>query len=228
MWEALRYLYTVEGANVWVNLLLDGSARLRLGEAEEPSLDLETKVRYEPAAVVLTISLKAAPAEAVALHVRVPCWAGEAAVAVNGQPAEASVAEGYISLARRWGQGDTIDVRYPRLVSPRRGQQLGQHVLNPNEVAVFYGPHLYCAADRLNAALNLHLVRVVETPTHPHGDFVATESNRLETNGISANAGPVRVVLSPLSELGGVANGMGRSHPVSTSPFRVWLPLAWP
>jgi hypothetical protein len=35
----------------------------------------------------------------------------------------------------------------------------------------------------------------------------------------------MKLVLSPLSEVGGVANGIGRSHPVSTSPFRVWLPL---
>ena len=74
-----------------------------------------------------------------------------------------------------------------------------EHVLNPDEVAVFYGPHLYCAADRLNAELNLHLVRVAGSSTRLHGDFVAAESNRLETDGISADGSPVRLVLSPLS-----------------------------
>jgi hypothetical protein len=226
MWEAMRYLYTVEGYGVWVNLLLDGSARLRLGEAEELSLDLETQVCYEPAAVVLTVALRAAPAEAVALHLRVPCWAGGASVAVNGQTARGSVDDGYICLDRHWGPGDMVKVRYPRLIRPRRGQRLGQHVLNPDAVAVFYGPHLYCAVDRWNAEVNLHLTRVAESPAHPHGDFAATGSNRLETDGISASGSRVRLILSPVYDLGGVANGIGRSHPVSTSPFRVWLPMA--
>ena len=57
----------------------------------------------------------AAPAETVALHLRVPCWAGQASTAVNGQPAPASVDKGYISLARKWGNGDTVEVHVPEI-----------------------------------------------------------------------------------------------------------------
>jgi hypothetical protein len=106
-----------------------------------------------------------------------------------------------------------------------RGQRLGQHVLNPNEAAVRYGPHLYCASDRWNPNVRLHLAQVNWSSPPAAGDFVAVAFNRLETDGYDVYGERVRLVLSPLSEVGGVANGIGRSHPVSTSPFRVWLPL---
>jgi hypothetical protein len=89
-----------------------------------------------------------------------------------------------------------------------------------------YGPHVYCAADRLNPAVRLHLVRVRCCGAGPAGTIVASASNRLEVDALDERGQPVRLVLSPLAEVGGSANGIGRSHPVSTSPFRVWLPLA--
>jgi len=147
-------------------------------------------------------------------------------VAVNGQVSEAGQPPGYVGVERIWREGDQVEVRYPREVQLRRGQCLGRHVLNPNEVAVMYGPHVYCASDRWNPTLSLHLVWVQWSAGRQNSDFVAVDSNRLEASAVDAQDKPVRLVLSPLSEVGGVANGIGRSHPVSTSPFRVWLPLA--
>jgi DUF1680 family protein len=225
MWEVMRYLYTASARGVWVNLLLDGAARLSLDEPTEAALSVASQVRYEAETVVLDLTLGEPPPFPVAVHVRVPRWAGLASVFFNGQPAQLNLQHGYASLERTWRHGDGVELRYPRLVDIRPGQCLGRHVLNPNEVAVFYGPHLYCASDRWNEQTNLHLVRVTRSTTHQNGHFVAIESNRLETTAVSTSGEPVRLVLSPLSEVGGAANGIGRSHPVSTSPFRVWLPL---
>jgi DUF1680 family protein len=227
MWEVMRYLYTTDAGGVWVNLLLDGAARLPVADPDL-ALTLSTQVRYEAETVVLTLSISEPPASPAALHVRVPAWAGRASVSLNGQPAEARANAGYLTFERVWQDGDTLEVIYPRQVQVRRGQTLGQHVLNHNEAAVTYGPHLYCASDRWNPQLSLHLLRVLWPADRPAAGFAALAANRLETNAIDAAGKPVRLTLSPLSEVGGVANGLGRSHPVSTSPFRVWLPLADP
>ncbi len=226
MWEVMRYAYTTEAHGLWVNLLLEGAARLPLGEAGEATLAFASHVSYEAEVIVLTLTLSEPPPFPVALHMRVPRWAGRASVAVNRQASEVSHQPGYLGVERVWRAGDQVEVRYPREVQVRRGQCLGQHVLNRNEVAVLYGPHVYCVSDRWNPALSLHLVRVGWWGARQDGDFVAQNSNRLEAGGIDAGGNPVRLVLSPLYEVGGVANGIGRSHPVSTSPFRVWLPLA--
>jgi DUF1680 family protein len=227
MWEVMRYLYTAEARSVWVNLLLDGAARLSLGE-DGDTLSVVSQVRYETGAIVLTVTLDDPPPYPVVLRVRVPQWAGQASLSLNGQPTADSVGPGYASLERVWAAGDRLEMRYPRRVRVERGNRLGQHVLHPDEVAVFYGPDLYCLSERWNPAVRLHLVHVALTETSASDAFFAPASKRLEADGITAEGDQVRLVFSPLSEVGGVANGQGRSHPVSTAPFRVWVPAVAP
>ncbi len=222
LWEVMRYLFTTDARGVWVNLLLDGAARLTL---EAGALHVSTTVSYEPDTVVLALTLGEAPPFRLALHIRVPAWAGRASITVNGEDADACCQAGYVSLERMWHAGDRIAVSFPRVVDIRRGNCLGRHVLNTGEVAVLYGPHVYCVSDRWNPAVNLHLVRVGWWGARGDADFVRLPSNRLEASGIDEHGQAVRLILSPLAEVGGVANGIGRSHPVSTSPFRVWLPM---
>jgi DUF1680 family protein len=88
MWEVMRYLYTVEARGVSVNLLLDGAARLPLDEQAEAALSVASQVRYEAETVVLTLTLSEPPPFPVAVHIRVPHWAGRASVTLNGQPAQ--------------------------------------------------------------------------------------------------------------------------------------------
>lgn len=225
LWEVMRYLFTTDGQGLWVNLLLDGAAPIALANG---LLNIASEVKYAADTLTLTLTVGEAPEVPVAVHVRVPSWAGQAEVVVNGEPVEAGRLTGYACVERAWLAGDQLVVRYPRRVDVRRGQSLGGHVLNRNEVAVIYGPHVYCVSDRWNPTVSLHLLRVGWWGARHADDFVAVASNRLEAKAIDADGQTVRVVLSPLSEVGGVANGIGRSHPVSTSPFRVWLPLAAP
>ena len=227
MWEVMRYLYTAEARRVWVNLLLDGAARLSLGE-DGDTLSVVSQVRYETGAIVLSVNLNDPPPYPVALHVRVPRWAGRANLAVNGQLVVEADGPGYTAVERVWVSGDRLEVRYPRQIRIQRGHGLGQHVLRADEVAVFYGPDLYCLSDRWNPAVRLHLVHVALTETSAGDSFLAPASKRLEADGITPEGDQVRLVFSPLSEVGGVANGQGRSHPVSTAPFRVWVPAVAP
>jgi uncharacterized protein len=222
LWEVMRYLFSTDARGVWVNLLLDGDARLPF---EGGALHVVTTVSYEPDEVGLALTISENQPRSFALHVRVPAWAGRASVAVNGEIVDALHQAGYVSLDRIWHAGDRIDVRFPRVVDIRRGNCLGRHVLNHHEVAVLYGPHIYCVSDRWNPAVNLHLVRVGWWGGRGDADFIRLASNRLEASGVNEHGQSVRLILSPLAEVGGVANGVGRSHPVSTSPFRVWLPL---
>ena len=49
-----------------------------------------------------------------ALRLRVPAWiAGEPVVSVNGKEIKAEIEEGYIVLARNWGEEEVVDVFFP-------------------------------------------------------------------------------------------------------------------
>ena len=225
LWEVMRYAITAGEREVWVNLFLDATVGLPLG-ADGHNTSLDSQLSYEPDHVAVTLTWQDPPPGPLALHLRVPHWAGLADVAVNGQPVETGSGPGYVRLERAWSTGDKVTARYPRRVSVQAGQTLGRHILNANEAAIFYGPHLYCVSDRWNPTVRLHLVRVRWSAETAANDFVAISSNRLEASALNADGNLVRLVLSPLNEVGGVANGVGRSHPVSVSPFRVWLPVA--
>jgi DUF1680 family protein len=218
----MRYLFTTEGRAVGINLLLDGAATLPL---DGGTLHVTTAHRYEAEAVILRLGLADPPPFTVALRVRVPPWARRASVAVNGQLAETEALRGYVSVERVWQSGDRVEVCYPREVDVRRGMHLGQHVLDRGQVAVVYGPHVYCVSDRHNPAVRLHLARARWWGRRQPRDLVALDSKRLAAWVVNEAGERVQVVLTPLGEVGGAANGVGRSHPVSASPFRVWLPL---
>ena len=43
-------------------------------------------------------------------------------------------------------------------------------------------------------------------------------------HGLDSEGEPLELILSPLAEVGGRPNEMGRVHPVGTQYFRVWVP----
>ena len=56
-----------------------------------------------------------------ALRLRVPAWiAGEPVVSVNGEEIKAEIEEGYIVLARNWGEEENVDVFFPSEVRLER------------------------------------------------------------------------------------------------------------
>jgi uncharacterized protein len=176
LWEAMRYVFTTDERDVWVNLLLDGATSVSLAEG---TLNVASETSYAADTVILALTMGEAPAFRVAVNVRVPAWAGEARVTVNGEPCEVTADSSYLRVERAWMAGDRVAVEYPRRVEVRRGQCLGRHVLNRNEVAVTYGPHVYCVSDRWNPTISLHLVRVDWLGALHTNDFVAVASNRL-------------------------------------------------
>ena len=66
-------------------------------------LDIDSTVELE---------IEAAPAEPRAIGVRIPAWANDAALAVNGNPAAATREDGYALLERVWVAGDRLRVYY--------------------------------------------------------------------------------------------------------------------
>lgn len=219
--EAIRYAYTTEPRGVWVNLFFEGSARLSLGEDE---LAIESRVREEGDALALELELREPPSHPLALHVRIPEWAGQARLAVNGRAMPDAVAPGYSTVERAWADGDRLEVRFPLEVRVVRGQRLGRHVLHADEAAVYYGPRLFCVSDALNPTVLLHLVRV-RLPANGAPAIRRLSPDRLEADGLTPDGGGVPLILSPLAGVGGVPSGAGRIHTVRSPYYKTWIPF---
>jgi DUF1680 family protein len=216
-YEVLRYAYTSGADSAWANLYLDGDIRLDLdGSPLGFSVSLERSSGLQN----VRIQVSQAPEVPAGINLRIPDWAGEFQVLCNGQVLQVPVEAGYACIERAWAAGDLLELRLPMHVRLLQGQTLGKQVLRRDEMAVFYGPRLFCLNDDENPALLLHLVRL-DQPVQ----IIPVTPDRLEGKGSTPDNPGASLVFTPLAEVGGTPSGAGRIHTMRSPVFRVWIPV---
>ena len=120
---------------LFVNLYIPSEANWR---ARGAKLALETNYPFEGGSTLRFAELARAGRFAVAL--RVPGWATNANVAVNGKPVDLVREAGYAIVSRRWKKGDTVTIE---LSLPLRIEATPD---DPDTIAILRGP-LVLAAD---------------------------------------------------------------------------------
>ncbi len=152
------YAYASRGENIYVNLFMNSevSFETRGGQltlSQESNYPWEGKVRLE--------ILNSKPANAN-IFIRIPGWAQnrpvpsdlfnftdkqeeEFSLEVNGKNIQAKPVNGYVSLKRRWKDGDVIELNLPMdaqiiMANDKVDQKAGLG-------AVQYGPIVYCAEE---------------------------------------------------------------------------------
>lgn len=150
------YAYAVRGADVYVNLYLQGSAEVQAGENR---VCLATETRYPWDGAVRIVVQPAQDGE-FALRLRIPGWARQqpvpsdlyrfvdppgppASLAVNGRAVPLALEQGFAVIRRRWQAGDTVELRLPMRV--RRVAAHDHVVEDRGRVAFERGPVVYCA-----------------------------------------------------------------------------------
>jgi hypothetical protein len=114
-----------------------------------------------------------------------------------------------------------VELRLPMKVRLVKGQRLGSHVVDPREVGVFYGPRLFCFVDTKNLNIVPPLVTLdLSQDIQPAGP------DRLTAWATTVTGERTQIILTPLANIGGRPNGIGRIHAVRTPFFKVWLPAA--
>lgn len=107
---------------------------------KEKGLVLEQKTGY-PKENTSELTIQAAPATALSLHVRCPGWAAAPLTfRLNGQPLTVDAKPGsFATISRVWSKGDRLEVTIPMSLraEPLEGA--------PDKVAFFYGPILLAA-----------------------------------------------------------------------------------
>ncbi len=156
--DALLYEFAVDAA------VASGGLRVRA----ETSLAVDSTVEF---------AIEAAPAAPRAVGVRIPAWANDLALAVNGNSVEAARRDGYALLERVWAAGDRLRARYElraewlrgRGRSGRRALVLGPWILAVSEAV---SPSFFDEGYAQNEAYAENLAAVAGLPARREMRYV--------------------------------------------------------
>ena len=92
---------------------------------------------------MITIEIQQTVSDPMALMLRIPGWATDASVQINGTPADVELTPGtYAAIRRQWVPGDVVLLELPMDVVFLRAHPLIEEARN--QVAVMRGPIVYC------------------------------------------------------------------------------------
>ena len=133
------YVYGIAESELWVHLLIAGSAHARIPGRGSVALRMETDYPWSGSA---RLTIEQSPPRPFTLLLRIPGWAQGASIRVNAGDATPAAAGGYARVRRRWQRGDTVEIELP--MSPRRIAPHPQVAPNAGRVALARGPIVYC------------------------------------------------------------------------------------
>ncbi|MGZ5567434.1 MAG: beta-L-arabinofuranosidase domain-containing protein, partial [Limisphaerales bacterium] len=212
------FALTTDADGAVVNLYDEGRANLTLRNGEGMSIEVQTKY---PGTEDVQMTVTKAPGSKQTVKLRIPPWCNEFSIKVNGKKASTKNSrEGYVSLQRRWSDGDKIQLHFkmePRIV-------VGDHK-NERKFAVLCGPLVLAAdADASNissdaledfriAETNPKKLRIVAEETREKFEtWTAARAFRIVTDN-----GPLPVQLVAFADAGSTG-----------ANYKVWLPYGTP
>lgn len=137
---ANRWAYAQSEDGVWV--VLYGSNRANIRFSDDLTVGLVQETDY-PWAGKVKITVETPISSAFGIFLRIPEWAGEISIAVNGEATQADgMTQGFARLDRTWCDGDVIELDFPMDVHVMEAHPLVEE--NRNQVAVKRGPLVYC------------------------------------------------------------------------------------
>ncbi len=132
--------YSLSDNAVWVNLYGSGVLKTRLPDGQSIELSQETDYPWNGK---VKITIHSPGKGALNIMLRVPGWAEQAGITVNGQAIEPPPKPGtYAKVSRKWAAGDVIELNLP--MQPRLMESNPLLEETREQVAVMRGPLVYC------------------------------------------------------------------------------------
>lgn len=172
------YAYAKQADRILVNLY--GSNSLKSEWNNQP-LHIDQQTEY-PWDGLITLSIQAAPDEAIGIGLRIPHWADldKVVVKINGgQQKVQPDLSGYLVLTRSWKAGDQIQLRLPMSAVMLESHPLVEETRN--QVAVKRGPLVYC----LESTDVPDGIRLHELHISPLAEFTPSESTLDQIRALS-------------------------------------------
>jgi uncharacterized protein len=134
-----NWLYSLSDEGVWVHLYAGSRLDTRLG-CSAVALRQETGYPWDGA---IKLTIERAPAAEMSLMLRIPGWADQWSIAINGGTAAVAAHPGsYAVLKRRWSPGDAVELSLPMPVRLLEAHPKVEEARN--QVAIQRGPIVYC------------------------------------------------------------------------------------
>ena len=135
-----NWFYSTSDEGLWVHLYGSNSVDTTLADGSAFALTQQTDYPWDGR---IRITVDAAPADEVALMLRIPGWCDGAALRINGEASDMPLAPGtYFELTRAWNRGDVIELILP--LAPRTIKAHPKAEEIRNHVAIMRGPIVYC------------------------------------------------------------------------------------
>lgn len=149
------YMYSTSGNTIYAHCYMNAEGTVELN-GKEIMLKQETNYPYEG---IVSIENKTEGNHTIAL--RIPGWAGQAVITVNGEKAAYEVVKGYAYLTRDWKAGDQVVLELPMQVKVVEANPQVRDVSGRG--AVTRGPLVYCAEGLDNGDRPLRDIRISRT-----------------------------------------------------------------
>jgi len=131
----IRQIYHLDQDDLFVNLYISSELDL-----EERGIKLRQETKF-PQSEQTKLVFEKANDQLLKLNIRVPKWiAGKLTAVVNGSEEYQQAENGYLTIERKWDQGDTIEITLPMDL------HLYTAMDDEHRVAVMYGPIVLAGA----------------------------------------------------------------------------------
>ena len=138
--EVSNYAYSVSDKGIWLNLYGGSNISTKLKDGSKISLVQETGYPWNGN---INVTIKETSSKPYAVFMRIPGWADNAQILVNGKSAGIEVKPGsYAEVSRKWKAGDKIELILPMDAKLVEANPLVEE--SRNRVAVKRGPIVYC------------------------------------------------------------------------------------
>ena len=178
-----QYVFSENPQTIFSNLFIGGAYDL-----DKARIQVESQYPWQGD---ITYRIQPKVETAFSLALRIPRFAKELQITVNGEPWQAVPEKGYAYLSRGWAQGDVVQVHFDMPV--RRIYANPAVRANAGRVALMRGPLVYCLEGIDNSAplQALHLPRSSGFELHPAPEGVLKGNLLLTAQGLRNVSGPV-------------------------------------
>lgn len=151
--ELSGYAYSKSADAIWVNLY--GGGKLATSLKGQPlRISQETDYPWDGR---VQLKIEECTNSKFELHLRIPGWAAEAELLVNGKTVEAARPGSYAVIERRWEPGDEVLLNLPMPVVKLESHPLVEETRN--QIALKRGPVVYCLESTdLPADADIHAI----------------------------------------------------------------------
>ena len=134
------YAYSTSKDGLWINLYGSNTLNSHLPDGTAVRTTQDSNYPWDDK---IKLTIHSSHRKAFALKLRIPNWANEAHIRVNGKTVKKTIIPGeYVTLKQPWTAGDAVVLSLPMKVRLMKANPLVEEL--QSQVAVMRGPLLYC------------------------------------------------------------------------------------